>query len=106
MTDSDLQTVWVFHGEDADFASGVFTSRERAEAWIQSNKLSGTLTKYPVDIPVYEWAVSAGFFTPKRDDHRTPWFIGRFTSATQEHYHYDDGKGGGDGDEDGDDADD
>lgn len=98
MSDSDLQTVWVFHGEDADFASGVFTSRERAEAWIQSNKLSGTLTKYPVDIPAYEWAMSAGLFTPTRDDHRTPAFIGRFSSATQEYDHDDEGAHGGEAD--------
>ena len=40
----------------------------------------------------YRRDVSAGgHFAPKRDDQRTPQFIQRFSSATQEHYHYEDG---------------
>ena len=41
--------VWVFHGEKASFASGVFRSVERAETWISKYGLSGVLTAYPVD---------------------------------------------------------
>jgi hypothetical protein len=88
VVDADQGFVWVFHGSGATFASAVFTSRSAAEEWIRANQLRGTLTKYPLDVPVYDWAVDAGFFTPKRDDHRTPTFVGRFTSASQEHYHY------------------
>lgn len=80
--------VWIFHGERANFASAVFTTLETAEMWIRTHKLVGTLTKYPVDVPVYDWAIAEGLFMPKRDDQRSSRFIGGFTTAGQEHYHY------------------
>ena len=33
--------VWVFNGSRGTFPSGDFSSREKAEAWIAANKLSG-----------------------------------------------------------------
>jgi hypothetical protein len=84
-----MDHVWVFNGNGNAFPSGVFTTRERAEAWIAANGLGGMLTKYPLDLSVYEFAIENGWFTPSRDDHRSPAFIQRFTSASQEHYHYD-----------------
>ena len=62
--------------------------RETAESWIRQHGLSGTLTAYPMDVGTYNWAVSVGHFTPTRDDQRSAEFIQRFSSATQEHYHY------------------
>ena len=85
-----MDSVWVFNG-GSNFPSAVFTTRDRAETWIASEKLSGVLTKYPLDIPVYEWAVASGAFRPTRPDQSEPQFIGRFSSASQEHYHYTDG---------------
>ena len=87
-----MQTVWIFTGPRAQFPSGVFTSREAAERWIRPHRLSGTLTAYPVDVGVYDWAVSVGHFAPTRNDQRAPEFIQRFSSASQEHYHYEDGE--------------
>ena len=87
-----MDTVWIFNGPKAQFPSGAFASREAAERWIQKNQLSGCLTAYPIDVGVYDWAVAAGRFTPKRDDQRGPEFIQRFSSASQEHYHYEDGR--------------
>lgn len=81
--------VWVFNGSRATFPCAVFTSREIAEAWITRNNVQGTLTKYPLDVGAYDFAIQNGWFTPKRDDQRSPEFIQRFTSASQEHYHYD-----------------
>ena len=81
------RAVWIFNGGSA-FPSGVFTSRERAEEWIRRNRLAGTLTAYPLDMGAYDWAVSEGYFIPKRDDQKTSEFIARFSSAYQEHYHY------------------
>jgi hypothetical protein len=49
------------------------------------------LTLYPLDIGVYEWAIARGLFTPKKDKHRTVEFIGGFTTASMEHYHYEHG---------------
>jgi len=86
-----MNIVWIFTGQKSQFPSGVFTQRETAERWIQQHALSGTLTAYPVDVGTYDWAVSAGHFTPKRDDQRSTEFIQRFSSATQEHYHYEHG---------------
>ncbi len=80
--------VWVFNGANAAFPSGVFSTKERAEEWIRTHRLEGTLTAYPVDIPVYDWALSHGLFKPRRDDQSSSAFMQRFTTASQEHYHY------------------
>lgn len=83
-----MDSVWVFTG-GGNFPAGVFTTRELAEAWIAKHGLAGVLTKYPLDVGVWEWAVACGAFKPKRPDQSEPRFVGRFSSATQEHYHYD-----------------
>jgi hypothetical protein len=83
--------VWVFNGDNARFPSGVFASRQSAEAWISRHRLTGVLTKYPVDMGVYDWAVQNAFFTPKRPDQHSPNFIGGFTSASLDHVHFEDG---------------
>ena len=82
-------SVWVFNGDGAGgFPSGVFADRASAEAWIAGHKLSGTLTRYPIGIGVYDLMVSEGLFRPKGERHETPEFIGSFSSAYQEHVHY------------------
>ncbi len=88
----EIQTVWVFNGSNANFPSGVFTSRESAETWIATKGLAGILTEYPLDVPVYDYAIAMNWFTPKREDQKLSQFIQRFTSASQNHYHYEDGK--------------
>jgi hypothetical protein len=85
-----MNTVWVFNG-GGNFPSAVFSTRARAESWIAEHRLTGCLTKYPVDVGVYEWAIACGAFKPNRPDHSEPRFIGRFSSASLEHYHYTDG---------------
>ena len=93
-----MTTIWIFvghHGErNAAFPSGAFSTFDHADKWIKDNKLSGTLTQYPVDIGVHDWAVANGFFKPKRSDQNSPEFIQRFTTASQQHYHYEDGHNG------------
>jgi hypothetical protein len=88
---NDIETVWVFNGAKSDFPSAVFTQKALAEEWIRKHRLTGTLTRYPLDMGVYEWALERKYFTPKKDEQRTPTFIGRFSAANQEHYHYEDG---------------
>jgi hypothetical protein len=85
-----MDAVWVFNG-GGQFPSAVFSTREQAEVWISSRRLSGVLTMYPVDVPVYEWAIASGVFKPRRPDQSEPRFIAQFSSASQEHYHYEDG---------------
>src|SRR5262245_51285639 len=64
--------VWVFNSIDGKFPSAVFSRKELAEDWIKLSGLTGILTAYPLDISVYDWAVNNGYFSPKRDEHRTP----------------------------------
>ncbi|MBI1281300.1 MAG: hypothetical protein GC179_24445 [Anaerolineaceae bacterium] len=87
-----IDEVWLFNGTNAQFPSGIFSSRERAEEWIQKHRLSGILTKYPVDISVYDWAIENGLFRVKDEEKKTANFIQRFSSASQEHYHYENGE--------------
>lgn len=90
-------SVWVFNGNEArGFPSGVFADKESAASWIASHRLSGTLTRYPIGIGVYDLMKSEGLFQPKGDRHKTPEFIGSFSSAHQEHYHYREGVEGED----------
>jgi hypothetical protein len=86
-----LDGVWVFNGDGGTFPAGVFSTRERAESWIAEHPLSGCLTRYPVDAPLYEWAMAHGHFEPRYPSHRQAAFIQRFSSAFLEHHHYDAG---------------
>ena len=88
--ENGLKEVWVFNGPNNRFPSAVFTSRELAEAWIERHELRGTLTAYPLDVSVYDWATGLGYFKPKREEQTRPGFIAKFSSASQEHYHYGD----------------
>jgi hypothetical protein len=46
------------------------------------------LTQYPVDSGVYDWAVATGSFRPGKPEHSSAEYIGRFTTAAQEHEHF------------------
>lgn len=81
--------MWVFHGSGGRFASAVFTTRDKAEAWIHQYDLTGVLTRYPVDQGVYNWATEKQLFRPTKSEQTEAEFIQRFTSGSQEHYHYD-----------------
>jgi len=89
-----LNQVWVFHGEKSVFSSGIFSELTLAEEYIRKYKLSGILTLYPVDEGVYDWAIANSLFTPKKEEQATSGFIQRFTTASQEHYHYENGERG------------
>jgi hypothetical protein len=88
----DTSFIWIFVGAGASFPAGAFSSRPIAEEWIARRGLSGVLTKYPVDVGAFDWAVRTGSFKVKRPEQETPSFVGRFSSAGQEHYHYEDGR--------------
>ena len=89
---AEKRKVWVFLGEGATHAAAVFSSLEKAEAWIASSEVSGILTAYPLDQSVYDWMIERGSFRPKKDYQRQPKFIGSFSSAYAEHYHYEAGR--------------
>jgi hypothetical protein len=85
-------TVFVFQGNNATFSSAVFSSVENAKRWIEKYQLNGTLTEYPMDYPIYDWAIDHGFFKVKNEFHQSPKLIAGFSSAYQKHWHFVDGK--------------
>lgn len=87
-----LETVWVFNGANSSFPSAIFHGKEEAVEWINRMKLSGTLTEYPVGISVYDWVINKGKWQPKQPHHLTADFIAKFSSAYQDHYHFEDGE--------------
>jgi len=92
-TDTPLRFVWIFNN-GATFPGGVFEDLEDAKTWIARHGLSGTLTRYPVGVGVYDWVIKKGWFQPKRPDQKTQGFIGGFSSAYLEHYHFENGSNG------------
>ena len=91
----NLEFVWVFNGVGGRFPGGVFASLKSAELWIKKHNLTGMLTQFPLDQGVFDWAlennmhnISDSKIEQKKKD---PEFIGSFSSASQEHYHYENG---------------
>lgn len=87
--------VWVFQGQDGKRPGGVFSARELAETWVSLNRLTGTLTAYPLDEGCFDWAMRHELVTGRakeRGDDAA--FVASFTSAAQEHAHYVDGRMG------------
>ncbi len=88
-----LNEVYVFQApNNGRFCSGVFSTKEKAEEYIKKYSLTGVLTVYPIDEAVYDWAIRMGFFKPKKENQLTSEFIGGFSSASQEHFHYENGE--------------
>ena len=88
----EMRSIWVFNGVQSPFPSGVFTTREIAESWIRYRALTGTLTEYPLDAGMYEYAIAKGIFSPKKE--ATALFIGKYTGGGIDHFHYEDGEPG------------
>ncbi|WP_210244312.1 DUF7710 domain-containing protein [Methylosinus sporium] len=85
--DNKIVDVWVFNGNSSRFPSAIFVSKDKAMQWASEKGLAGTLTKYPVDIPLYDYAIENGWFKPKSEKHCSSEFIGNFSSASQDHIH-------------------
>jgi hypothetical protein len=83
--------VWIFHSAGAHFASGVFTDREQALAWIARNPLTGILTEYPVGDGCYDIAVRDNHFAPSKPHHGTPTHVAGFSTSHTDHIHVRDG---------------
>lgn len=86
-----MNVIFVFQGDNANFASAVFSNKENAVKWIRDYQLSGILTQYPIDNPIYDWAIDNGYFSPNKDIHKMPEFIEKFSSAYLEHWHFKNG---------------
>jgi hypothetical protein len=80
-------TVWIFHGENARFASGVFFDEETALRWIARHRLTGVLTEYPVGDGCYDIAVREQHFTPTKPHHGSPDHVACFSPSQTTHVH-------------------
>lgn len=83
--------LWVFNDEHTHVPSAVFSAIALATSWISTGQVSGTLTRYPIDTGVWDWCVAKGTFRPKRPEQSSSHFIGNFSSAYQQHHHFEDG---------------
>jgi hypothetical protein len=86
------ETVWVFNGNRNRFPSAIFATQAQAERWIDEQRATGTLTVYPVHVSTYDWAISAGVFTPRTAAHESPDFVSNFSSASQHHFYFENGQ--------------
>lgn len=84
--------VYVFMCERAFVPAGIFTSYEKAEKWIIQNKLSGCLTKLPVNISLYDWAIEKEYFEVKNENQNSPKFKAQFSCAATDHWHFENGE--------------
>jgi hypothetical protein len=75
-----MESVFIFNGIGYQFPSGVFTTKEKALAWVAKHGLSGTITEMPIDISAYDHAVENDLFTPKKPHESTPKFMASFSS--------------------------
>jgi hypothetical protein len=84
------QRVWIFHGEGAPFASGVFASKAEALDWVAEHGLSGAVTEYEVGGGCYDLAVARGGFRDSRPHHGSPGHVAAFSPGL-DHVHVRDG---------------
>ncbi len=85
-----MTTIWCFNG-GGQFPVGLFDDLDKARAWIAHNRLSGVLTAYPLNAGVFDWAVEQGHVTlalKVKADQNKPDFVATFTSASQQHFHF------------------
>jgi hypothetical protein len=49
-------------------------------------------SRYPVGLSAYDWAIQEKLFEPRSPEQYEAGFIQHFTTASQEHYHYEAGR--------------
>ncbi len=91
VSDWDQNAVWIFHGEDARFASAVFTTEADALSWAARHRVSGIVTEYPVGNGCYDIAVERGSFTPSKPHHGSASHVAAFSPGWTRHVHLVDG---------------
>ena len=87
---SFIQHVFIFHGSGAKFAAGVYDGLDAAKRNIAAHKMSGLLTKYSLNETAFDYAIRNKLFEPKEE--KPAHFVQRFTSAAQDHFHFENGE--------------
>jgi hypothetical protein len=82
-------TVWVFHGDHARHASGVFEALDVGLVWAAGHRVTGILAEYAHG-GAYDIAVSEGRFTPTKAHHGTTDHVAAFSPGLR-HIHLTDG---------------
>jgi hypothetical protein len=80
------KTVWVVNAEGSGLPCGIFTTEERAREFVGRYGFPCTLSEFPLDESAFEHAIARGFFSPRSDGERSPWFVSQFTPRLQ-HFH-------------------
>ncbi len=87
--------IYIFIGSGSQFPSAAFYSLNEIEAWVSKHKLTGMVSAMPVDQGLFEWASENGAFSMKeeklKEKELDPYFIASCTTASLEHYHYENG---------------
>ena len=84
-------SVWIFMGDKGTCPMAIWSSLDAAHKYIHDNQLSGALTRYEVDVPIYDWAKDSGAFKPSKDQQRSVKFRQTFSNQYQEHYNFREG---------------
>ncbi|NLU81088.1 hypothetical protein HCA58_22625 [Micromonospora sp. HNM0581] len=83
-------TVWIFHGDRARYASGVFDTLDAGLAWAAEHQVTGILAEY-ANGGAYDAAVSEGRFTPSKAHHGTADHVAAFGPGLR-HIHLTEGR--------------
>ncbi len=70
--------VWIFHGDHARYASGVFDTLDAGLAWAAEHQVTGILADYPHG-GAFDVAVSESRFTPSKAHHGTAEHVAAFS---------------------------
>ncbi|WP_297575759.1 hypothetical protein [uncultured Campylobacter sp.] len=84
-----INNIWIFSNKNTIL--GAFYQKELAEIFIKKYSLSGTLTAYPINEPIYEWSIENEFFAPKNIDEKKAKFIESFTTDKIPTFNYKEG---------------
>ncbi|AXQ22868.1 hypothetical protein BEN71_12640 [Acinetobacter wuhouensis] len=80
--------IWIIQSSENLNIIGCFINKNDAEQYILENKLKCMLTRYPVDITIYDWVIKNELWLPKNDLQKNSKFRARFSSAYLEHHHF------------------
>ena len=80
--------IWLIQSSENLNVIGCFMRKHEAETYIFENNLKCMLTKYPINMSVYDWAIQNNFWQPKNDLQKNSKFRAKFNSAYLEHDHY------------------
>ncbi|WP_425556859.1 DUF7710 domain-containing protein [Dactylosporangium darangshiense] len=88
--DPGRTTMWIFQGERARYASGLFESLDAGLVWAARHRLTGILAEYCFG-GTYDLAVDDGRFRPSRPHHGSPEHVAGLSPGLR-HVHLVDGR--------------